>query len=417
MNNLEAKALRLKRLKWWASLLLLAMVFLFIVSKFLSYYYSHVWKIVAAFAEAAMIGALADWYAVTALFRHPLGLKIPHTNLLVKNKDKFAVKMADFVQEHFLKPEILAQKIEKIPISQEIGKWLNVETNREKLVLKIAQVLPKMVEQIDEKELNDNIQQKITTWVYGENPQQYAFELAEYLLKAQYHQKVLDTALAVMIEQVNDVENRQKIQAKVKEESPKLLPSFIGKAYTHSFLEAIENFATEIKDNPEHKIRIRFEESIRSWIERFKGKEYEEKIAGFKTEMVESTMFQEQTNQLWTKLKTMLLTELTKDSWQKFLHQELADFAQTLTQPEGLSQEINTWVKQTIVNLVEEYQTVFKEHIIQTVKSWDSQLSDRMELEVGKDLQFIRINGTLVGGLVGLILYLASETIPQWLQQ
>jgi uncharacterized membrane-anchored protein YjiN (DUF445 family) len=420
MNEVEFKQKRLKKLKRIATAMFFGMVVLFILARWLSYYYyKELWQAIAAFAEAGMVGALADWYAVTALFKHPMGIKIPHTNLIAIKKDKFAVKMGDFIQQHFLKKEAISQKVADFHISQKLGEWLENEKNQQKIIAQIQNFIPEYIHQLNEHELNHKLQQHLINFILKPETEAYFYLLLEKLTQEKHHHKLLEIALEAVITQIDDVENRKKIHSKVKEESPSLLPKFIGKIYTDKFLEAIKDLATTIKNDPEHEIRFKFDRAIQEWAEKSKTEpQYQEKIHNFKQKIIQENIFQENTHELWTKFKTWLINELNTPATQTILQQQLRQLSQKLTQDFSFSKKTEEWIQTQIIQVIENNQETVKKHITSTIKGWDSAfLANQLELEVGKDLQYIRINGTLVGGLIGLMLYMLTEFIPQWLRQ
>ncbi len=420
MNETELKQKRLKKLKRIASTMFFAMVVLFILARWLSYHYlKELWQAVAAFAEAGMVGALADWYAVTALFKHPMGIKIPHTNLIAVKKDKFAIKMGDFIQQHFLKKEVIAQKISDFHVSQKLGVWLKNEKNQENIIAHIENFIPQYIAQLNEQELNQKLQNYLIDFIQKPETETYFYLLLEKLIEEKHHQKILEMALEAVIAQIDDAENRKKIHTKVKEESPSLLPKFIGRIYTDKFLEAIKDLAQDVKNNPEHEIRAKFDSGIQQWIEKSKTEpEYQQKIQEFKQKIIQSEIFQQNTNQLWIKFRAILLQELNTSVVQSALRKEIDKLSQKLLQDLTFTQKVDTWIQNQIIEMIQNNQDTVKQYITDTIKKWDSAfLANQLELEVGKDLQYIRINGTLVGGLIGLFLYLITEFIPQSLHR
>lgn len=419
MNDVEFKLKRLKKLKRVATTLFLCMVVLFLVARFLSYYYLKVfWQAVAAFAEAGMIGALADWYAVTALFKHPLNIKIPHTNLIAVKKDKFAVKMGDFIEQHFLKKEIIAQKVANFQVSQKIGQWLQNEQNQEKIITQIQNLIPEYLSQLNHDELNRKLQQYLINAIQKPDIENYFYLVVEKLTQEKYHYKLLEMVLQAVVAQIDDVENRKKIYDKVKQESPVFL-QFVSKVYTDKFLESIKNLAEEVKNNPEHEIRSKFDHAIQDWIQKSRtNPEYQEKIQNFKQKIIQEKVFQENTSQLWNRIQFYLVQEISKPDTQIHIKKILEQIAQKLLHDVDFTKKLDSWIQIQIIEIIENNQKVVKNHITTTIQNWDAGfLANQLELEVGKDLQYIRINGTLVGGMIGLLLYLITEFIPQWLPQ
>ncbi|MCS7075414.1 MAG: DUF445 domain-containing protein [Bacteroidia bacterium] len=393
---------------------------LFLFARLLSYYHlKEFWQAVAAFAEAGMVGALADWYAVTALFKHPLGLKIPHTNLIAVKKQKFAIKMGDFIQQHFLKKEDIVQKVKQLEVSQKLAQWMQDEQNQQKIINTVQKLIPFYFAQINEQELNQKIQNLVIDFIQKPDTENYLYLVIEKIIEEKHHQKLLEIALQAIILQVDDYENRKKIHDKVKKETPLFVPTFIGKIYTDKFLDAIRNLAIDIKNNPNHEVRSKFDQAIAEWLQRSKTNiDNQEKIKQIKQKIVQHPIFQENTSQIWTKIKMWLIEELEKTENQNLIKMQIEKFSKRIMEDIRLSEKIDSWVHTQVVQLVETNQESVKKHVTHTIQSWDAKfLAYQLELEVGKDLQYIRINGTLVGGVIGLTLYFITEFIPQWLQQ
>ncbi|MDW8302554.1 MAG: DUF445 domain-containing protein [Bacteroidia bacterium] len=419
MNEAELKRIKLQKLKRTATFLLFCMVILLLAARGLHYYYPiDFWQALAAFAEAGMVGALADWYAVTALFKHPLGLKIPHTNLIAIKKDKFALKMGEFIQQHFLKKESIAQKIKEIEFTHRLAQWLQEQSNQQKIITAIENFIPLYLAQLEKNDLDSKLQQVVIDFIQKSNAENYFYQLLEKIITEKHHQKLLEIALQAIILQVDNQENRKKIHEQVSKKSPAFVPKFVDKIYTDSFLQAIKSLANEIKNNPKHDIRYKFDEKLLEWIEKLKtAPEYQQKVIAIKEMIVQNPFFREHTRQVWTKVKDWLLEELKKPQNQVLIQKQIQEISQKLMQDETLRQKIDAWLQVQIVQVVESNQEIVKEHISTTIRRWDSKsLAEQIELEVGKDLQYIRINGTLVGGTIGLILYLTTEFLPKWIK-
>lgn len=420
MNDTELKQKRLKKFKRIATGLFLSMVALFITARWLSYYYyKELWQAVAAFAEAGMIGALADWYAVTALFRYPMGIKIPHTNLIAVKKDKFALKMGKFIEQHFLHPETIAEKIQQLDISKKITEWLQNTDNQQKLVSYIQDIVPYYLNQLNEQELNSTLQQQIIEIIQNPQTENHLYSIFEKIIKEKHHHKIMEVILKNIVEQLDEPENRKKIYEKIKKEVLVYVPTFVLKPSANKFIVSAKNSLNEIRQNPEHEFRQKIDDEILRWLEKVKNTpDYQQKVQEIKQKIIQHYLFQEHTHQLWTKLKNWLSTQLHQPNTQMLLQQQIKHISKQFLEDLSLKQKIDIWINNQIFFLIQNNQETVKNHITETIQGWDTKfLSNQIELEVGKDLQYIRINGTLVGGLIGLTLYISTELIPQWLRQ
>ncbi|MGL4583658.1 MAG: DUF445 domain-containing protein [Flavobacterium sp.] len=365
---------------------------------------------VKAFSEAAMVGALADWFAVTALFRRPMGMPIPHTNLIVNSKNKIGNNLGDFVTDNFLTSENIRPYVEKVDLANMISSWLNKPANQTILENELATLTKRILTELEDKTIVSLMMAKAKEGIAAINIQSFVSKGVMYAIDKNEHNKLLDIILPKA--QVYVEEHRQEIYDNVVEKKP-ILGLIGGKAVTNQLINGINTFLEDIARDPNHKIRkeitLRLEmlavdiEASPSWKAKF-----DEILNQFITDEKINTYMSD----LWQSTKTSLLAQLEdkQSTLRTYITKSIARVADDLENNEENKGKINKWIQHTIYKVALKNTKEVGQLIRNTVDSWDGQeLSDKLELEVGKDLQYIRINGTIVGGLVGLLIYIITS--------
>ena len=429
MTHPNEAAKKLQRVRTTATLLLVLVAVVFVVSSL--YVARYPWLgYVKAFAEAAMVGALADWFAVVALFRHPLGLPIPHTAILPRNQARIADSLGQFIQNNFLEQKAIAKKVYYLEPSRKFLDWLaNIEHQ--------ALVAPFVVKQIP-------------TLMRAIKPEQMSLFLGQ-LLQQQYDGKSLGHTLAQMLRMVQGYgyhqiffiglleqirawlrheETRQLLEdninswaAKVKKDNPsswdRLVAAFKGSAVdmvdgwvARKVLDWADNYCEEVINDDTHPMRAGVERKMNQlvWALEFSPIMHR-RLNQAKDGIIRSDAVQQFIQHSWLSLQQWSESDAAKSDsmlMQQVLKMMNQMLIQGAAQPEVLRRfdaRVSLWVREA----VEQYKSKVAEYVSEKVKSWDSQeLVQKLELSVGKDLQYIRINGTLVGGLVGLVIYVVS---------
>lgn len=367
---------------------------------------------VKAFSEAAMVGALADWFAVTALFRHPMGLNIPHTNLIVNSKNKIGDNLGDFVTDNFLTSNNIRPYVEKIDLASIISGWLAKDKNQLLLENEISSLAKRILLDLEDKTVVSFLAGKAKEGIASINVQSFVAQGLMYAVENGEHNRLIDVVIPKA--QIYVEEHREEIYAKIVEKKP-LLGLIGGKAVTNQLVSGVNTFLEDIAQDQNHKIRkeitLRLEmlavdiEASDKWKAKF-----EEIIAQFITDDTIKTYI----NDFWNSTKENILLQLDDNHsvLRKYIQKSIANIATDIEQNEELRAKINKWVQYAIYRLALKNTKEVGQLIRNTVDSWDGrELSDKLELEVGKDLQFIRINGTIVGGLVGLLIYIITSFI------
>ncbi len=411
MND-EAKRKQLRKYKAFATGLFLLMAALFIFTTFLQKTNDSHWiGYVRAFSEAAMVGALADWFAVTALFRHPLGLPIPHTNLIESSKQKLGDNLGNFVVTNFLSPQNIRPYIQKLKVSHFAGEWLGKEKNQEILIKNISDIVLDILHKLDDSAVSHFISKKISEMTDDIKLNKIIGNGIHYLLEKNDHQKMI-TNLSRQIK-IYVLENDEMIQKRVREGSYSFIPKFVDNKIAEKIAAGLSDFFREIEEDPEHEIRALITQKILDFsVDLQEDPHWNDEFKNIKNDLLKNNKLDEYSQDIWISIKKTLTNELQEEqsALKNYIIKNLNEFSQNLKNDEGLQHKIDHWVRVTAYKYILKNTHQFGSLISSTVGNWQGkELSEKLELEVGKDLQFIRVNGTLVGGLVGLIIYTISH--------
>jgi uncharacterized membrane-anchored protein YjiN (DUF445 family) len=400
----EEKTASLKRMKRLPLLLLVLMAVLF----FLTLSRPESWAAwVHAFAEAGMIGALADWFAVVALFRHPLGLPIPHTAIIPRRKNEIGENLARFIADHFLYPDVVRAKLESVNLADKAAVWLCTDRGRDRVVHTGMNLMKWMAGAWREESVRQFVKQFSKKQIERVDFALLLGKTLDWLVQDGRHQQLLTQALRYAVIVLHD--HREKIRGNVQQESPWWMPGFVDDRIVQQLLDRIETLLMQMSLDPDHPVRDEFENVLKRWSGELRNSPALRRSAeGFRQAVLENENLQDYLYQLWTDLIAGIEADL--DNQDSAIGGHLGQFVASLgeqlsTDPE-LQTLVNRWVVDSAVSLVEENRHAMASLISDTVERWDAdETSQRVELAIGQDLQYIRINGTLVGGLVGLIIH------------
>lgn len=406
MNDLT-KQKQLRQYKSIATGLFILMAVIFIVTTILQKTNDSHWiGYVRAFSEAAMVGALADWFAVTALFHYPMGLKIPHTNLIQNSKDKIGDNLGNFVVENFLAPENIRPYILKLKVSSFAGEWLKKEKNQNLLVKEGLELVLNIVQKLDDDAVVRFISSKVSEMASELKINQVVGNGLEYLLQRNEHQKIV-THLSMQIKEYVAT-NNELVRDRVKKESFSLIPKFVDDAIADKITKGLSNYFEEIETNENHSLRQDITQKLNDFAQELKTERWKNDFDELKSQFLNGNKLNCYASDIWQSIKKTIIEELSKEdsSTKNYLRRNLNELADNLQHNEKLQYKIDHWIRVTAYRYILKNTHQFGNLISSTVGNWEGkELSQKLELEVGKDLQFIRINGTLVGGLVGLIIY------------
>jgi uncharacterized membrane-anchored protein YjiN (DUF445 family) len=405
-------AARLRRAKWFASGLLAAMVLLFIVTAFFVGDYPQL-GIVLAFAEAAVIGGLADWFAVTALFRHPLGVPIPHTAIVPQRKNEIGRALARFVSDHFLIGASVEKRLERSALTRRLGAWLEREDNARRLSRDLGVALDWMLRSVNSSELRGGFKSALASIAERLPINDAVAAFVDVFASGNNAQLLIDQLVQFGRQQLD--QNKATIRARIEERSPWWMPKFVDEEIYDQLVSEFESLLSEIGDNHDHPARREFNDRLLSLRKRLRDDEaLLERSAQLRNEFVQHPAVQEFFQALWVRIREYLHTSLENPSSEIRLgiEREIRQVGRLLGSDFSAQRKLDSWLRESLVYIVEHYRGPLSEIISDTVEEWDARsTADRIELHIGKDLQFIRINGTLVGGLVGVLLYLSWRAL------
>jgi len=402
--NDQDKAARLRRMKRLPLFLLFLMLVLFLITRQRPEPWAG-W--VLAFAEAGMIGALADWFAVVALFRHPLGLPIPHTAIIPRRKNEIGASLARFVADNFLHPDAVQNKLESVNLAEKMAHWLQTNAGRERVVDSAVSLLSWMTGAWREQSVRRFVKRLSRDQIERLDLAPLLGRAMDWLLQDGRHQQVLTQALRYAVILLHD--NRETIRGNVQRESPWWLPGFVDDRIVQQMLDRIETLLLQMSLDPDHPVRSDFDEVLQRWSSELRqSAELRRAAEAFKQAALENEALQEYLYELWMSLVAGIDADL--QSPESTIRNELAKFvgdvATGLREDTEMQALVNRWLVDSAVAIVEDNRHAMASLISDTVDSWDAdETSQRVELAIGHDLQYIRINGTLVGGLVGLLIH------------
>jgi uncharacterized membrane-anchored protein YjiN (DUF445 family) len=374
-----------------------------------------------AFSDAAVVGGMADWFAVTALFRHPLGLKIPHTRILPRSKSRIGASLSDFVVSNFLSREVVERELLKIDLSAKGAEFL--EARAEPIATRVTMYLPRFLEALNDEDISRFLQTQVTDRLRKVSLAPMAGRIVELLTSGDKHERIVDDLLGVAEGGLK--ENRDVFTEMIRKEIP--VPDSLGlpglpiavplgavkdklaSKIADEAMKRILTTITEVRGRPDHEIRKR----IRDRIARFAAdlKESPDMLARgeeIRNEFLANPHVGNYAGQIWSELKVAIKEDTLSANSQirSHLAAGLHRAAVQVKTDHAMREKFNMKIRSAALEIIESNAPQFGRMIEETIARWDgNELSRKLELEVGRDLQFVRINGTLVGGLLGLALH------------
>jgi uncharacterized membrane-anchored protein YjiN (DUF445 family) len=368
---------------------------------------------IRATAEASLVGGLADWFAVTALFRHPLGLPIPHTAIIATRKDRIGRTIGNFVQNHFLARDVLVARLRSVRIAERSARWLADPANSRRVARQVAAGMVKTLDALPDDDVRDLVQQTVTDRLRAIRVAPALGQTLSVVLAGSRHQELLSEAVRLAAKAVDD--NREMVRQQVKEESPWWVPGIVDDKIYQRIVTAIERLLQDIGTDLDHPLRGAFDTALRNFIDRLQhSHDVIARAEALKEQWLRDPAFLELSSRLWETTRAAILRYATQAEEGSptggALENGITAFGASLLANEALLAEIDEGVIGLVASALEQYRHEAADLIAQTVASWDPEAAAlRLELAIGRDLQFIRINGTLVGGLVGLLIYTVSR--------
>lgn len=404
------------RMKLVAGLLLLLAALLYTLATMMEGRHP-AWGYLASFAEAAMVGAIADWFAVTALFRRPLGLPIPHTAIIPRSKTRIGQSLSTFITTHFLATPLVLAKLAELDLAGRLAGWLRHPNNAEAVGRQLTGIAHFGVAALHDERVRDFVQAKVTSRIRKFDLSTPLAQALEVLTSQGRHQAMLDELLIRLDSIMQDEDTRTLVADAISSEIRTLrylgLSRSVGGWSANKFVDGLSALIAEIAADPEHLIRQRFDEHVGEYIERLRhdpayALEVERILAQLLEHPATSTYFAN----LWQELAEWLEQDLASDDSR--IGRRIVKLSAGLGDALAGDAAIRGWINEQLMaaapKLLERYRGQIGRYIAERVENWESaELVQQLENSVGKDLQFIRINGTLVGGLVGLVLHALTQ--------
>lgn len=366
---------------------------------------------VRATAEASLVGGLADWFAVTALFRHPLGIPIPHTAIIQKQKERIGRVLGGFVQNHFLAEGVLAERLKSLRLAERVTLWLSDRENSRRLAGQIAEGVAQAVQAMPDEQIRGLIRDTALSQMQGLKIAPMFGNLLAAVSTDDRHQVLLDEALKLVGDSLE--KNRDEVRRKIREESPWWVPSAVDSAFQRKLEGAMQRLIEEVQADARHPLRIRFDEAFREFVERLKSSpEVAARAEGLKRDLLEHPAVEEFASSLWDRVRAAAARFTARPDHPTLepLARGISAVGTALAADAPRRAELDAFLTAVIASVLERNRSDVGELIAETVRQWDPELAaQRLELAVGRDLQFIRLNGTLVGGLAGLVIYAVSR--------
>lgn len=410
----EARKKSLRKARRFATGLLLLMVVFLIISKIGESRYGLSWlEYVHAFAEAAVVGALADWFAVTALFRYPLGVRIPHTAIIPNKKDSIGRGIGKFVEGNFLNPDSLSKRIRNMDIASKAEEWLAEPDNAMAIAERLTQFLPELIEGLDDKNVQEFIRTNINSTLQKTDLSDVGGQVLKVLVENDKDNELFDEIIKLLQQLLQ--ENKPALKEAIKEESPVLLKGIMSRQVFDRIVVKVNRRFTEIAKDENHPVRKQYQREIDLFIHRLQNDpEYKQRSEELKHELLNNPRVQAYFRNLGNDLKQMILEDArhNQSKIKQRIFRSIYGLSNGLLKEKEVRDRLNNWVYEAATNLIVENSSAISTMISDTIRKWDREtMVTKLETQVGKDLQYIRINGTLVGGAVGLTLHILAQFI------
>jgi len=399
----------LRRMRFLATALLVLMSAIFVATSVTNLPWPWL-PYLRAFAEAGMIGACADWFAVVALFRHPFGLPIPHTAIVPRNKERIGGAIGRFISNNFLSPSVLTAKIREIDTVGWLSAWLSNPANPNRIARQVATSLPAIVRALPRNELNAFLAGAMRQGIEMVPAAQLASRVLSALWARGEMQGPIDRGINFAATALAN--NRNLIKTQVTQKTSRFIPKWVDAIVADKIVSGLAQLLEEMR-NPAHPWRAELRTAVEKLIDDLAvDPQMQARGEEIKGEILENPFLLQQAGRLWTEIEARLdrASGSDVDSLSDSLAHALVALGHRLADDETIRDTVNRWLGVTALRVIAPRRAEIGAFVTQVVERWDTEtLVNRIELQVGRDLQYIRINGTLVGGLVGLLIFTATR--------
>ncbi|MGP4030954.1 DUF445 domain-containing protein [Pseudarthrobacter sp. 1C304] len=406
------KASALRRMKLLALSLLVLMAVVFVVAFALQDQYPWL-QYVRAAAEGGMVGALADWFAVTALFKYPMGVKIPHTAIIPQRKDQIGASLGEFVETNFLSEEVVHEKLASVDIARKAGAWLSGPGGAERVAKEGAAVIRGAFTVLNDDDVQAVIEGMVRRHLLAPPWGPPVGRVAQRVFEDGHHHALVDVLVDRTVDWVRD--NQETVNRLVTDRSPTWVPSFVDGLVGDKVYIEILKFTRAVQADPQHQIRLSIDKYLKDLAQDLQHDPVMiARAEGIKAQLLGDPEIRELASRTWGTIKAALLSAVDDPQSELTVRFKAAvrDFGARLVSDAELAGKVNKWIGDAAGYLVRTYRSDIAGVITDTVARWDAEeTSQKIELQIGKDLQFIRINGTVVGALAGLGIFTVAHLV------
>ncbi|RWN11307.1 MAG: DUF445 domain-containing protein [Mesorhizobium sp.] len=409
----DAKLSALRRTKFLAAAALALCVLVFALAK--SFERTYPWLgFVAAFAEAATIGGLADWYAVVALFRRPLGLPIPHTAIIPENQNRIADNLGRFIEINFLAPEPVREKLAEVDFSALVADWLADTERAAGLSRFVVRLVPQTLAAVEQSGLRGFVTSRMLEQIEKVPLAPLAAELLSALTDDRRHQKLFDEFTKVIGRFLNDEQALATMREKIREELPSLFNLFRADAYLlKKIVASAGSLLDEVRADPDHPMRAEFDRFAQGFVEKLRtSKQYAKRAEKLKRDFLARPEVKGLAGEMWASLSQFIEQDAKAPNSvvRAHLANMFVEVGRHLAGDAQIRADMNQGFVVALASFVESQKAGVSTFIADQVKRWDlAQLTRLIEMNIGRDLQYIRFNGMIIGGLAGVVLYVAER--------
>jgi uncharacterized membrane-anchored protein YjiN (DUF445 family) len=362
---------------------------------------------VNAACEAAMVGAAADWFAVTALFRRPLGLPIPHTALIPTRKDALGRTLQDFVASNFLAPDVVRGRIAAVGVARRTGTWLSDTRHAERVGAELAGVARGLLQLLQDDRVAALLEQVVLRPMLARPWAPAGGRLLEHIVVERAHHKLVDIVAAEIHEWL--ARHEDVVTALVRDRAPAWTPAWLDERVSRRAYQEVLRWASDVRDDPRHRVRLALDDVLMGFAKDLQSDPVmQDRAMELQQRILDNPGARDAVEALWTTIRGVL-EEATRDEssdLRRRLVAGIASFGARLAADAELQRTVDGYVQDAAGHVVTSYRDEVATVISETIQRWDGEeASRRIELLAGRDLQFIRINGTVVGGLVGVLIH------------
>ncbi|MFJ1736239.1 DUF445 domain-containing protein [Streptomyces sp. NPDC088254] len=408
----EERRRGVRRMKITATGLLLFVAVVYVLAELAAHHGAGAWAgYVAAAAEAGMVGALADWFAVTALFRHPLGLPIPHTAIIPTKKDQLGISLGEFVGENFLSEDVVRQRLRAVGIGSRLGAWLAEPGNADRVTAELATALRGALTVLRDSDVQAVVGEAITRRADAREIAPGMGKMLEKIVADGGHRRAVD----LVVSRAHDwlVLHADSVMDAVQGGAPGWTPRFVDKKVGERVYKELLRFCTEMRDMPSHPARGALDRFLTDFASDLQSDgDTRARVERLKGEVLGRGEVQDLIASAWTAVRSMIVTaaEDERSELRLRVRASLLSLGSRMAHEPKVQGKVDSWVEGAAVHVVTTYRREITSLITDTVASWDAEHTTRkIEAHIGRDLQFIRINGTVVGSLAGLVIYTVAR--------